>query len=65
MQTVKTQIEARKFMSIVLENIAGEPSMVTDRMINSINRWINSGNQKECYNTSEIELLVDWVMTGR
>ena len=65
MTRIETRIEARKFMGIVLENIAGSADMVTDKMIDSINRWLNQGNKKEDYFACEVDVLVDWVMTGK
>ena len=62
--TVKTSLPARKFMALVLEDIAGSPDMVTESMIASINRWLNNGNKKEFYQVYEIADLIDWVMTG-
>ena len=61
---VKVFIPARKFMGLVLEELASTPDMVTDAMIESINRWLKKGNNKESYSPSEINVLVGWVMSG-
>ena len=59
--TVITSIEPRRFMGIVCET----PDLVTEAIIDSINRWLHDGNKKEFYNAAEVDVLVDWVMTGK
>ncbi len=63
MTLIQVNIDPRKFIALVLENICGDPDMVTDRIIQSIQRWLDAGNNKESFEAKDIDILVDWVMT--
>ena len=66
MTSISVRISPSNFGSSVLEGIAGEPDLVTDSMIKSINRWLNDGgNKKESYALSDIDNCIDWAMTGK
>ncbi|QDP45937.1 MAG: hypothetical protein Unbinned3818contig1000_8 [Prokaryotic dsDNA virus sp.] len=60
---IELQISPRMFGQMVIENLTnGDSSLFTDRMAGSVNRWLADGNNKNVFNTSDVDQAVDWVM---
>jgi hypothetical protein len=59
---IQVNLAPRMFAQIVLEDICGEPSLVTDAIINKFNAWIRSGNKKESYSPDDIKSAINFIM---